>query len=374
MRLTPPHLLHVFPNFVPGGQELRTVHLIAALGDSFRHSILSLDGRTEAAARLPAGAPVRLLPSPPRAGSLATVGRLRRLLQSETPDLLLTYGWGAFDTLLAALSLGYRRILHHEDGFDDSEAHCPKRRRVLARRFTLPYTCGVVVPSRQLAALAAGLWRVPPERILYVPNGVHIGDYPPADGNPDLRRELGIPPRAFVVGACSHLRPVKNFLRLLEASAGAVASLDLHVLLVGDGTERAALEARAAGADLAGRVHLAGYQAAPAHFYRAMDLFALTSDSEQMPLCLLEAMACGLPVVATDVGDVRAMLPAEQSRFLVPLDAAACRDLCARLLEMAADPGLRRRLGAANRRRVESTYTFTATAATYRSLYQAAMA
>jgi glycosyltransferase involved in cell wall biosynthesis len=142
---------------------------------------------------------------------------------------------------------------------------------------------------------------------------------------------------------------------------------------VGDGSERTALEARAARSDLAGRVHFVGYQAAPALFYRAMDLFALTSDSEQMPLCLLEAMASGLPVVTTDVGDVRAMLPPEQTRFLVPLEESACRDLTARLLELAADPALRRRLGEANRRRVESTYSFTATAATYEGLYRAAM-
>ena len=70
--LRTPHLLHVLPTFVPGGLEMRTVNLIAGFGDEFRHSILSLDGRTEAAARLPEGAPVRLLPSFPKSGTLAT--------------------------------------------------------------------------------------------------------------------------------------------------------------------------------------------------------------------------------------------------------------------------------------------------------------
>ena len=115
---------------------------------------------------------------------------------------------------------------------------------------------------------------------------------------------------------------MKNFARLLEACAAAP---DVHVLVVGDGEDRPALERRAAAPDLAGRVHFAGYQADPAPFYRAMDLFALSSDSEQMPLCLVEAMASGLPVAATDVGDVRAMLPAEQAPFLVPIDGARHR-------------------------------------------------
>ena len=75
------HLLHVFSNFVPTGPELRTVALIGAFGGEFRHSILSMDGRVSAAERLPAGVEVKLLPSPPRAGSLATAWRLRRLLR-----------------------------------------------------------------------------------------------------------------------------------------------------------------------------------------------------------------------------------------------------------------------------------------------------
>ena len=110
-----PHLLHVFSNFVPTGPELRTVALIGAFGDAFRHSILSMDGRTGAAERLPLEADVTLLPSPPRAGSLATAWRLRRLLAETKPDLVLTYNWGAFDMLLAARASGLRRLIHHEE-------------------------------------------------------------------------------------------------------------------------------------------------------------------------------------------------------------------------------------------------------------------
>jgi glycosyltransferase involved in cell wall biosynthesis len=84
-------------------------------------------------------------------------------------------------------------------------------------------------------------------------------------------------------------------------------------------------------------------------------------------------MASGLPVVATDVGDVRSMLPAGQVRFLVHPGDAAPRELARSLEEMAAAPDLRHRLGEANRRRVEGTYTFAAMVDTYRALYQAAM-
>jgi len=370
--MTVPHLLHVLPTFVPAGIEMRTVNLIAGFGRELRHSILSLDGRTDAAGRLPPDAPVRLLPSPPKAGSLVTAARLRRLLRREKPDLVLTYNWGAIDMLLAARSLGFRRVIHHEDGFDADEAHAFKRRRILARRAMLRGVPRLVVPSSRLHGIATRLWKMPEERVLLIRNGVDLRDYAAADRGPTLRRELGIPPNALVVGTVGHLRPEKNFLRLLDACATIEApEVDVHLLIVGEGGERAALEARAARPDLAGRVHFAGYQADPPRFYRAMDVFALSSDTEQMPVCLLEAMGSHLPVAATDVGDIRAVLPPEQEPFLVPLggDGTAAA-LSRRLSDLARDPETRRRLGRLNRSRVESGFSFTAMLSAYRDVYQ----
>ncbi|HEY4588844.1 MAG TPA: glycosyltransferase [Thermoanaerobaculia bacterium] len=366
-----PHLLHVFSNFVPTGPELRTVALIGALGNRFRHSVLSMDGRTGAAERLPAGADVTLLPSPPRAGSLATARRLRRLLAETAPDLVLTYNWGAFDMLLAARGAGFRRLIHHEEGFNEDEAESFKLRRVLARRFVLPGAHRLVVPSQRLRAIATGLWKVPEEKVRLIPNGIPLDRFAPGESDPELRAHLGIPAGAPVVGTVGSLRPVKNFTRLLDACAAAG---EIHLLVIGDGEDRRALERRALAADLAGRVHFAGYQADPAPWYRAMDLFALSSDSEQMPLCLVEAMASGLSVAATDVGDVRAMLPVEQAPFLVPVNGAGTAGaLGGRIAALAHDPQIRRRLGDLNRRRSEERFAFAAMCAAYREVYESAL-
>jgi len=365
------HLLHVFPNFVPNGMELRTIQVIGSFGREYRHSIVSMDGRTEAAARLPPGLDVRLVANPPRAGSLATARWLRKLLLAERPDLVLTYNWGAFDMLLAARSAGFARILHHEEGFNEDEAASFKRRRILARRLVLPGVHRVIVPSRRLLSIATDLWKLPAGRVRLIPNGVRLDGFAAADGHPELRRRLGIPLDAFVVGTVGSLRAVKNHLRLLEAAAAMPRA---HVLLVGEGDQRPALEARAARPDLAGRVHLAGYQADPAPFYRAMDVFALTSDSEQMPVCLLEAMTAALPAVATDVGDVRAVLPPDQGDLVAPLDGQAAEALARGLSRLAGDPGARRRLGAANRKRVEESFTFEGMCEAYREVYHSALA
>jgi glycosyltransferase involved in cell wall biosynthesis len=351
-----PHLLHVFSNFVPTGPELRTVELIGAFGKGFRHSIVSMDGRTSAADRLSPDVDVRLLPAPPKAGSFATARRLRKLLSEEQPDLVLTYGWGAFDMLFAARSAGFRRVIHHEEGFNEDEAEQFKSRRVLARRLMLPGAAAVVVPSERLQAVALDLWRLRPEKVRLIPNGIRLDRFAPADPGKTRSGPL-------VVGTVGSLRPVKNHARLLEAVARVP---DLHLLLVGDGEERPALERRVAAPDLAGRVRFAGYQESPAPFYQAMDIFALSSDSEQMPVALLEAMASALPVVSTDVGDVRAMLPPEQAPFLGP-------DLAGPLAELARSPKLRRQLGILNRRRVEERYSFEALCAAYRELYESVL-
>ena len=105
-----------------------------------------------------------------------------------------------------------------------------------------------------------------------------------------------------------------------------------------------------------------------------MDVFALTSDSEQMPVCLLEAMAASLPAVSTDVGDVRTVLPPEQADLLTPPGEAAAAVLAQGISRLAKDSLLRSRLGTANRRRVEESFTFEKMCAAYREIYESALA
>ncbi len=274
--------------------------------------------------------------------------------------------------LLAARAAGFRRLVHHEDGFDADEAQKLKLRRVLGRRAALPGAHRIVVASERLRDIATRVWKMPAEKVRLIANGLRLAPFQPADGNPELRRELGIPPDALVVGSVGRLSAEKNFQRLLEACAAL--DRDVHLLIIGEGSERPALEARAARPDLAGRVHLPGYQADPPRFYRAMNVFALSSDTEQMPVCLLEAMASRLSVAATDVGDLRSVLPAEQRPWLVPLvgDATA-GGLAHRLRGLLADRAARERLGRLNRRRVEERYTFEGMLEAYREVYWGAM-
>jgi len=367
-----PHLLHVFSTFVPAGPETRAVRLIEAFGARFRHSILAIDGRTDARALLPATADARILDAPPRAGTLKTTLRLRALMRRERPDLVLSYNWGAFDAVFAAQSLGLP-IVHHEDGFGPDETRQQKKRRAFTRRMILPRVKAVVVPSKNLERIAREEWGLPERLVRWIPNGIAIERFAPRDGAPALRRALGIPAAAPVIGFVGHLRPEKNPKRFLQACARVERELGMHALVLGDGPERPALDQLAAhNAALFERVHLVGHVADPREHYRAMDVLCISSDTEQMPVALLEAMASALPVVSTEVGDVRAILPEAQQALVVE---AAGREtawpLAEALTAVLKDPARREALGAANRARVEERFGFERMLAAYAGVYGA---
>jgi glycosyltransferase involved in cell wall biosynthesis len=362
-----PHLVHVFSTFVPAGPQVRTVRLFEAYGASVRHTVIAMDGRTDARALLAPGLAVEFAPPPPKAGSLATLLRLRKELARLAPDRVLTYNFGAIDGVLAARSLGLS-VVHHEDGFLPDEARGFKRRRIWMRRLALRGEVDVVVISENLRRIARELWRVPEERLHFVPNGIEVERFRVADGNAALRERLGIPRSALVVGAVGHLRPEKNVPRLLAALAQVAPRFDVHALVLGDGPERARIEELARSPALAGRVHLVGYHSDPREHYRAMDVFGIVSDTEQMPIALLEALASGLPVLGTDVGDVLAMLPAEQAEFVAKLDDSTDATLAAALARLCESADLRRELGRLNRARVAERYSFGTMVERHRAL------
>lgn len=139
-------------------------------------------------------------------------------------------------------------------------------------------------------------------------------------------------------------------------------------MIVGDGPERALLNDAAAQLGVGDRVVPTGALAQPEQILGRFDVFALTSDTEQMPNAVLEAMAAGLPVLGTDVGDVKRMLAPENADFVLPREDEAA--LSAALLRLIRDDRLRARLGRANRDHVRSNYSLEAMVARYDALFR----
>jgi glycosyltransferase involved in cell wall biosynthesis len=155
----------------------------------------------------------------------------------------------------------------------------------------------------------------------------------------------------LVIGTVASLRREKNLGRLIQAFAGIAAARGAELVIVGDGAEREGLEQLARQLNVARQVHFAGQSDRPEEWYRRMDIFALSSDTEQMPLAVLEAMAAGLPVAATDVGDVAQMVSAENWNFVVPAD-----NFAAALSQLAANEAARRAVGVANMRKARKSF------------------
>lgn len=368
------HLLHVFSTFEPGGSQVRTTDLIARLPPEYEHSIVAMDGLYGCRTRVPERAMRAWLESMPIHGRRVML-RLPRAILAEKPDLVLTYNWGAIESVLGLGLRGFRKIIHHEEAFGPDEVVQQKRRRVWFRRLALRFAYALVVPSRGLVEIAKRDWRVAASRVRYIPNAIDLEHFTPGDRDA-ARDDLRIPTDAAVIGSVGHLRREKDHESLVRAVAKLPSTAGdpprrVILLLVGGGTEGARLSELARSLGIDDRVIQTGVLDDPRVAYRAMDVFALPSATEQMPLALLEAMATELPCVATDVGDVAEMLGANATEQVVPArDVDALR---ARLETMLTRPDKARRLALANRAHAAHSADPAIMTQRYRELYEAAV-
>ncbi len=366
-------VLHLHSTFSPGGKELRAAKLMNAFGAGAEHVVVSgvLDELGAAGAVDPAVAVTYPDDFPSLAGKPGPL-RWWRIARAMQPfDLVLTYNWGSMDAVGARWL--YRHVLrlpplvHHEDGFNSDEAAGLKPIRNTFRRLTLRAAAATVVPSRVLEAIARTAWHVPEARLRRIPNGIPLGEY--REGAPAALPGLTKRPGALWLGTMAGLRAVKNLPRLVRAFASLPSPWEL--VIVGEGPERGAILAEAQRLGIGGRVHLPGFAAHPAQVLPLFDLFALSSDSEQFPISVVEAMAAGLTVVSPAVGDVAEIVAAENRPLITaPGDEAA---LAAALSKAAADAALRAQIGEANRSRAQAEFGEEAMVAAYRKTYAAAL-
>jgi len=342
-----PHLLHVFSGFGIGGAEVRTATLMNELGARYRHSILSLNGDLQCMERLSPGLDVNVIASPDLSGNLLNrLSKIRSLLNTVAPDVLMTRNWGTIEFALANRFMRICRHIHHEEGFNHDESLRQIPRRIWTRRFAFGGVDAVFTPSRHLAEIARKTWWTPQNKIAYFPNGINCAPFqvaPAADAIPGFKRKDG----EIIVGTVAAIRKVKNLSRLVRVFAQASQGLSARLVIVGAGDDLENVQAEAARCNIAAQVLTPGYMSDPSKFVGLFDVFALSSDSEQMPLSVVEAMASGLAVVATDVGDVKNMLAPANQPFVARLDDET--KFADQLQTLLKDPELRQKLGDENR-------------------------
>jgi len=364
-----PKILHLHSTFDAGGKELRNVRLINEWGKEVDHAIVSGDLEKRGAARL-IGKKARVSwPKFPSLQGKPTPGRLAALAKAMAGyDLVCTYNWGAIDAVMAhtvfADAFKLPPVVHHEDGFNEDEAKRLKKRRNWYRKIALGRTAALVVPSATLEDIALNVWSQPRTRVRRIPNGIDTRAFaapPKRDILPGLLKHKD----EFWLGTLAGLRQVKNLDVLVRAMEWMPAEWQL--VIAGEGPERDALLAEAERVGVEDRVHLPGFVAEPAKLIGLFDMFALSSQSEQFPISVVEAMAAGLPVVAPRVGDIGSMVSSDNGPALVdPGDEDALRKSLTRL---ADDPATRKRIGQANRQKAREEFDERRMIERYRALY-----
>lgn len=364
-------ILHCHSTFNLGGKEARAVRLMNVFADAASHTILSaVPGAFGARAAIEETVTADFPGDAPPLHGKPSPGRYWRLAgYMQQFDLVLTYNWGAMD------AVGARRmfprncppLIHHEDGFNEDERDKLNWKRNAFRRLMLPTADAVVVPSERLEHIAREVWKV--GRLVRIGNGINIANYavPPA---PDAIPGLVKAPGDLVIGTLAGLRAIKNLPRLVRAVAGLPPQVKL--VIVGEGPEREAIRAEAERVGLGKRLIMPGFLAEPDLYVGLFDVFALSSDSEQFPISLVEAMAAGLPAASTDVGDVRALVSDAGRDFIVArTDEVGLADALGRLV---ADPELRQNIGQANKAKAAASFDEATMIARYWDLYAGTIA
>jgi glycosyltransferase involved in cell wall biosynthesis len=342
-------ILHVIDSLDLGGAQTALLNLVKYADRShFQHEVATMHGEgmfAEAFRSL--GVPVHSLSAhrwPP--GYLAHLPRLLRRGKFNVVQChLFASNWIAKPL---AAACGARCIYHHDQCNDAFRTGSPIA--IFADALTNLLSTRILAVSRSVEDFNLRVEGIDPDRVAYFPNSVDLAEFGFADGaaKQTARRSLGLPAEAFIIGGVGRLTPQKNFGLLLETAEGLLNENTI-VALFGSGPEEAQLRDRAGS-----RVHFAGTVADRRAIYAAIDVLALPSRFEGLPMTVLEAMASGVPVVASAVDGVREIATDGKNALLFPSgDATALR---AALEKLRVNSELRRRLATSARELVEQRF------------------
>jgi glycosyltransferase involved in cell wall biosynthesis len=363
----PPRVLQVVLSLNPGGTERLVVELVKRLRPELSMAVCCLDEEGAWGAALQQD-DVAVTALRRREGFQPQLGRaIARIATKHRATVVHCHHYSPF--VYAAIARVWSpdlRIVFTEHGrLSDAP---PSAKRRTANRVLAHAPREVVTVSSELKQhlVAEGF---PTSKVSVIYNGIDVGGVPGRDSRTRMRRELGLPDDALVVGTVARLDPVKDLQTLVRAIA--LQPMPVTLLIVGDGSERSAIEIAAHDIGIASRVRFLGHREDARDVLAACDLYANSSISEGISLTILEAMAAGLPVVATKVGGTPEIVDDTCGRLVPSRDPDA---LARTLASLAADFPLRQALGREARARVESQFTLDRMVREYRDAYYAAAA
>lgn len=372
----PPLIVHIIHRLDYGGLENGLVNLINRMpSERYRHAILCLTDYNPVFRRRIQRPGVAVFALHKRAGhDLGLYGRCWSRLWRLRPAIVHTRGLATLEMQWPALLAGVLARVHGEHGWDARAGSEPLRRQRL-RRICNPLVKHYIALSDELAAYLEQVVGAPTPRVTRIGNGVDAERFHPGQDRSLLPPGFA-PAGTWVIGTVGRLEKVKDQLNLVRAfirltESAPDARQRLRLVLVGEGSLRMELESLLDSAGLRDVAWLPGARDDVPELLRALDLFVLPSQAEGISNTILEAMACGLPVVATAVGgNVELVVDGETGRLVAANNPEA---LAAAMREFVEHPERMRACGAAGRQRVEERFSMEAMVTAYLKVYDAVL-
>jgi sugar transferase (PEP-CTERM/EpsH1 system associated) len=370
--LLAPLIVHVVFRFDFGGLENGIVNLVNRMPTRYRHAIVCLAGYGEEFRRRlqQPGVPVISIDKQP-GKDLPAYARMWRVLRELRPAVVHTRNFGTLDMQTAALAANVPVRVHGEHGWDAADPQGRNARHLQVRRLCRPLVKRYVAMSRDIARWLEQEVGVPDGSVTQIYSGVDAERF-----RPEGPRALPGAAQEFVIGTAGRLDPVKNQRALIAALRDIRARRPdlagrLRLVIAGEGILRAELESAAREYGVVQQVTFAGARSDMPEIMRSLDVFVLPSINEGISNTILEAMATGVPVVASRVGGNPEVVDNGVCGTLYdPAEPAALGDAIVRYLE---DPALRHAHGAAARRRVVNEFSLDAMVTNYLAFYDQAL-
>lgn len=373
--IKPPLVLHVIHHLFMGGMENGLINLINNMPPQrFRHAIACIEDYSDFRDRIRTPG-VEVFPL---YRSRTGVWRLRQnlfaLCRQLRPAIVHSRNTSGLDALLPARLAGVRCCVHSEHGWDVDNLKGEKWKVNLNRRLHAPLVSRYITVSEDLKRHLVQRVGIRAERIVQIYNGVDTERFAPQAASANAFMPTGFrDDDSIVIGAVGRIQPVKDQATLMRAFAALRERAPdawprLRLAIAGNGPLLEALRALAGELGIAEQCWLPGAQEDVASVLRSFDVFVLPSLNEGISNTILEAMATGLPVVATAVGgNVELVRAGETGELFAPRDVEA---LAAILQRYVGDAALRRAHGAAARRSAQERFSLTAMVANYQGVYE----
>ena len=367
----PIKVMHILHTLGTAGLQKGVVNIANQLNSNgFEISICCLEQSGVFEERLNSGAKVFVMNKQPGIDYVLPM-RLARLFRSEGTMIVHTHNFATY--LYGALGAGFAlspKVIHGEHG---SLLQPPdgQPRHLVIRRYLSCITAAFHTVSADMRNALIRMTGIEPSKIVTILNGIDLAKFRKTPGS-ITRMLLGIQPEELVIGTVGRLAQVKNYELLIQAiSEASHAGVHPRLLFVGDGPSRSRLESLTEQHHLEKQVLFLGDRSDVPELLNIMDIFVLPSFSEGLSNSIMEAMAVGIPVIASDVGGNPELVSHGETGFLFPsCDATA---LTQQILELVEDSEKRHKMGALGQKRMEELFTLDKMIQNYARLYRSVL-